>query len=83
MKYWHELTEEEVQAVYDKGTTVGEVLKEYKQPDWCDYPDALAGRMGCWSLTGSNRKDISLEFCSSCDLCNVKDEIQPEAQQPQ
>lgn len=69
--YWHELSQKRIEKIIKDGITVKECLKQYKQPDWCNYPDALAGIMGCWSLT-SNEKDglrtkISKEFCKNCD----------------
>ena len=71
MKYWHELPQKKIDELLSLNIKIGEVLKKYKQPSWCHYPDALAGKMGCWSLT-HNRKNglrtkISHEFCKSCD----------------
>lgn len=68
-KYWHELTDEEMQKLFDAKVTYGWTLKNIKQPDWCTYPNALEGTMGCWSLTDVKdlRKKISHEFCKDCD----------------
>lgn len=75
-KYWHELPQKEVDQILKSGITVGESLKQYKQPDWCSYPDALAGMRGCWSLTSNEpsglRTKISKEFCKSCDCFTTK-----------
>ena len=61
-------TLEEIEA---SGITIGEYLKKFKQPDWCAYPDALAGMMGCWSLVDNRpnglRTKISRKFCKGCD----------------
>lgn len=69
MKYWHELTDEEVNQLFERKITIGDLMENYKQPDWCDYTDALAGQMGCWSLMDAfgTRKNISHEFCKDCD----------------
>jgi len=67
MRYFHELQEEERQAIFDKKTTVGEVVEQYKQPDWCTYPNALQGAMGCWSLLMGNVATEGETFCKTCD----------------
>lgn len=47
----------------------------YKQPDWCKYPNALEGQMGCWSLMDLSkdglRTKISKDFCKGCDECSL------------
>lgn len=81
MKYWHEATDEELKALVEKGTTIKQVNEQYIQPDWCDYPGALDGMMGCWSLTDvlGLRHSISHEFCKTCPC--YKNEIQKTPQQ--
>jgi hypothetical protein len=78
MKYWHKLPQNKIDKIIEDGTTIKQVLEEYKQPDWCSYPDALGGMMGCWSLTdnGPNglRTKISPEFCKNCDCYINKNE---------
>ncbi len=65
-KYWHELTDEEYNAIPGR-TLFSTVRKRYKQPEWCNYPDAIGG-MGCWSLIDKDlRKKINREFCRKCD----------------
>lgn len=72
-KYWHELDQEEIDNVIKSGRTVEEVLKEFKQPDWCGYRDALSGLKGCWSLMSDKiRPKISREFCKTCDCFITK-----------
>jgi hypothetical protein len=44
--YFHELTDDQRKAAY--GITAQKALDTYAQPDWCKYPDAMAGIMGCW-----------------------------------
>ena len=65
IKYFHELKEDEFKALCGSKMTWGECAKEYPQPEWCGYPDAICGVMGCWSLmsfmvTGRN-------YCKNCD----------------
>lgn len=76
-KYWHELADEEMQKLFDADVTYGWILKNIRQPDWCDYPDALEGTMGCWSLTDVNdlRKKISHEFCKNCDCYRKSNQL--------
>jgi hypothetical protein len=66
-KYWHEIPEDEMKTLLSKPLTESYVLDNYLQPDWCEYPEALRGLMGCWSLTGNNRIHIGLDFCKKCD----------------
>ena len=67
-KYFHELTDEEFEALKVTDITWGEVAKIYPQPTWCEYPGALEAEMGCWSLV--YRRGVSKEFCKNCDLFN-------------
>jgi len=47
-KYWHELNKEEQKKfIQEEKITIGEFIKRFKQPDWCSYPNALKGLMGC------------------------------------
>jgi len=64
-KYWHELSKEEQEEVKKSGITIAEFLLEYAQPDWCLYPNALEGRLGCWSLVDGYIH--SEEDCKTCD----------------
>lgn len=67
-RYWHKLANSTVNNMFNRGATWGEVMERYKQPDWCGYPDALEGDMGCWSLVfPSTRRQISREYCKTCD----------------
>lgn len=63
IKYFHELTEAEFETLPEM--TWDECAEEYPQPEWCSYPNAVRGMMGCWSLmsfmvTGRN-------YCKNCD----------------
>jgi hypothetical protein len=75
-RYFHELEQSEIDILLVEKKTVGDVLRSYKQPEWCDYPDALEMSMGCWSLCdmsqGGLRTKISREYCKNCD-CFVND----------
>jgi hypothetical protein len=62
--YFHELNDEERNAVY--GTVASKVVQDYRQPDWCTYPEALGGHLGCWSLVSG--LVTSEEFCRGCEL---------------
>lgn len=65
--HWHTLADSTIKKLIKKHTTWGEIMKRYKQPNWCSYPDAIEGVMGCWSLIGASRDVISKEYCAKCD----------------
>lgn len=69
-KYWHELSQEEIDKIISDSVTNRFVVENYKQPDWCTYPEALMGVMGCWSLTDNStdglRTKISHDYCTGC-----------------
>ena len=74
MRYFHTLADSTLKRLISQGTTWQQLIDRYKQPDWCGYPEALAGVMGCWSLTDwSLRHKISREYCASCD-CYIKED---------
>ena len=66
IKYFHELSKEEFSLLVGK-ITYGELAEKYPQPEWCTYPEATAGMMGCWSLVG--HMVTGKEFCKNCDCC--------------
>ena len=68
-KYWHELSDTDIQNLILAKVSYKFILKKFKQPDWCLMADALVGQMGCWSLTDNfnRRHEISPEFCSGCE----------------
>ena len=74
MKHFHELTDEEVDAMRH-GTTWAQVAEKHPQPPWCSYPDALYGPMGCWSLTGwpGTRRIHGEDDCKSCEFYEPKE----------
>lgn len=65
-KYFHELTPEERQQMYDEKMTVKELLDNYLQPKWCTHTEALGGILGCWSLLQVNPV-VSEDFCKKCE----------------
>ena len=69
MRYFHTLADSTIKRLVGSGITYGELMKRYKQPEWCGYPNALEGMMGCWSLmdTLGRRHKISREYCAKCD----------------
>lgn len=69
IKYFHELTDDEFNELKESGINLGELAVKYPQPDWCDYPDALLGVMGCWSLV--YRCGVSESYCKECDCFNA------------
>ncbi len=66
IKYFHKLTKDEFHSLIDKKLTWAETAKDYPQPTWCSYPDAVCGVMGCWSLM--DFKVTGRSYCKSCDL---------------
>jgi hypothetical protein len=64
--YWHILTKKRKKEIMNSGMTMAEFMKQYKQPSWCDYPDALESLMGCWSLMVS-LTNVSKKYCNKCD----------------
>ena len=68
IKYFHELTQEEIDKIPGK-TSLKRIAKDYPQPDWCEYPDATAGAMGCWGLVLGRVRDQGKAYCAQCE-CN-------------
>ena len=64
MKYFHELTKKEFLKLVGK-ITWEELAKLHPQPPWCQYPNAIEGFMGCWSLMKFMVKNE--EYCKKCD----------------
>jgi hypothetical protein len=66
IKYFHELTKREINKLEG---TVEQVSKDYPQPDWCEYPGAVAGAMGCWSLMLGIIHKKGKAYCVNCECC--------------
>jgi len=65
-QYFHELTQEEFDKLCATGMTWRECAEQHPQPNWCQYPNAVCGEMGCWSLM---YQDVTgEEFCKQCAL---------------
>ena len=66
--FLHELTPGEIDKILAEKIKIGELMERYRQPDWCGYPGALEGQMGCWSLMDLKglRCKISKDFCCDC-----------------
>ena len=71
IKYLHEHTLGEIKALIESGIKEGitwaEFAERYPQPDWCLYPDATSGQMGCQSLIWG--MVTGKEYCKSCECC--------------
>lgn len=63
-----EVDEDKWKELAQAGTTWGDIQRMYRQPDWCGYPEALEGAMGCWSLIYRNVESES--DCKNCDSYN-------------
>lgn len=77
-KYYHELTQAEIDALIESKITYGELAKLHPQPKWCTYTDAVMGEMGCWSLMIPGK--VNRDFCRKCE-CS-KDYVKPAATAP-
>ena len=51
--------------VDSKKYTYKKLAEDYPQPEWCNYPGATEGIMGCWSLMSHMVKNKN--FCRNCD----------------
>ena len=66
LPYFHQLPAAEFECLKKANKTWGYAMRHYRQPDWCDYPKALDGMMGCWSLVW--RKVTGEAYCAKgCD----------------
>ncbi len=70
-KFFHQIPQEEVDKLISTNKSVGYVMANYKQPDWCSYPEALSMEFGCLSLCDLKkdglRSKISVDFCKQCE----------------
>ncbi len=75
IKYFHELTKAEFNELLKTKTSWEPCAKDYPQPIWCSYPDAVCGEMGCWSLMSFNKDGTNWvtgrKYCKGCD-CYIK-----------
>ena len=63
--YFHEQPPEEQMRLLSGAMTWGEFLDAYQSPAWCNYPWALEGWNGCWSLL--SQRVTSEAFCVGCE----------------
>lgn len=62
--YFHEMSRQEIYALR-RGTKLDrEFVDTFKQPEWCNYPDALDSILGCWRLNS-----FGVRCKSSCENC--------------
>ena len=56
------------------------LYKYYKQPSWCNYPEALHGKMGCWTLVGigAETRGRCNDKCKTCSESDYYDGISEE-----
>ncbi len=65
--FWHRFNKyDQNHIINHSGLTIKQFMKKYRQPDWCNYYEALGGVLGCWSLMDCiiHCKDD----CHDCDL---------------
>ena len=65
IKYFHKLTRDEFKELCKDKPTWAEVSRDYPQPEWCSYPDAVQGMLGCWSLI--DFKVYGRNYCKHCE----------------
>lgn len=67
---WNEVNEKEQKEIISNGEITWEQFADrYDQPEWCNYPDALHGMFGCWSLLFKRRERA--EDCRNCEFRNA------------
>jgi len=75
-QFFHEAPQSDIDTLVANKGTWGDIMEKYKQPDWCSYPNALEGVMGCSSLTDFSpdgfRCKVSESFCKTCEMFKVK-----------
>ena len=65
IKSFHKLTKEEFKVIVDSKITYGKLAEDYPQPEWCKYPEATSGAMGCWSLM--SHMVTGRDYCKNCE----------------
>lgn len=64
-KPFHELTKEEYAELVEARMTYDEIAEQHPQPEWCIYPLATYGFLGCWTLMSFAISGP--EDCRGCD----------------
>ena len=64
--FFHRLSVRKQHEALTSSMTVREFMEAFRQPRWCNYPEALEGVLGCWSLIipGRIRRQ---QDCVNCD----------------
>ncbi len=73
LRYWNELTQEQQTEAFEANALVSEFI----QPFWCEYPDALQGGLGCWSLVDKIKFIGEIKDCITCKF-NKESKINTE-----
>ena len=73
-EYFHEMPWDVAEELRNTpGITIGEFMTMYKQPAWCECPDALAGgKMVCLGLWYGYVSKQGYKYCENCDLNNKR-----------
>jgi len=70
--FWHRINKYDQLYIQEHSEiTLRQFMKKFRQPDWCNYPAALAGEMGCWSLFYRYVHDIG-DCKDCCILCKER-----------
>lgn len=64
--YFHELDVIQMEWLLSYKKPWNWLIKNYQQPSWCNYHEALGGVMGCWSLV--TKRIHGIKDCGDCDM---------------
>ena len=65
-KYWHELSEKEVQKIIKEKHKFSYIIENYKAPDWCNHANPIAPSFFGCEILMNDRTKINIEYCSKC-----------------
>ena len=65
IKYFHEISNADWEAMQQAGTTWVDIDGKYLAPSWCGIGEEAVDPMGCWSLV-STRRIRSEKDCVGC-----------------
>lgn len=64
--YYNLVTKEALNHLRNGGTILGLSIRDLKQPEWCDHPDALDKDFGCsYLLSDRTRQSVKENICST------------------
>jgi len=75
------MTKKDKKRAFDYGVrrnwTWHDFTRRYRQPSWCQYPDALYGAIGCYSLVGigGETRELYKRKCSTCSHSKYYDGV--------